>query len=130
MLRQIVYQSRVDPAGPPTDMRMLLQDAQQLNAIDGITGLLYADGERFLQVLEGPDDSVGPTYARIERDDRHHRIVKLVDRMVNAREFGDWTMADRTTRHERDVFDVRMRTALVEASAETRSWFESLIQPA
>ena len=130
MLRQVIYQSRLDPAGPLTDMTELLREAQQLNAIDGITGLLYADGERFLQVLEGPDESVGLTYARICADKRHHHIETLVDRAVAAREFGDWTMADRSTRHARDVFDIRMRSALTEASAETRFWFEQIIQSA
>lgn len=130
MLRQIIYQSRINPAGPPTDLRELLRKAQQLNAIDGITGLLYADGERFLQVLEGPDESVQATYARIKHDSRHHRIAKEGDRSIDAREFGDWSMAERVTRHERDVFDQRMRTALIEASDETRGWFEALIESA
>lgn len=130
MLRQIVYESRVAPAAAPVDMRSLLARAQQLNAIDGVTGLLYADNERFLQVLEGPEESVKLTYGRIEQDVRHHDIVKLVDQAISAREFGDWTMADRTTRHERDVFDVRMRTALVETSDRTRSWFDRMTEPA
>lgn len=130
MLRQIVYRSRVAPAVPATQLADILHSAQQLNAIDGITGLLYADGERFLQVLEGPEESVALTYARILADTRHFDIVKEVDRGIDAREFGDWTMADRSDRRERDVFDIRMRTALTEASAETRSWFDRMIQPA
>ena len=112
------------------DLTGLLLEAQQLNAIDGITGLLYADGHRFLQVLEGPEESVGLTYARIVADPRHTGIVTEVDRLIAAREFGDWTMADRSNRRERDIFDIRMRAALTEASAETRSWFDALIEPA
>lgn len=130
VLRQIVYRSRVDPAAQSADLAQILRTAQQLNAIDGITGLLYADGARFLQVIEGPDDSVALTYARIVADPRHHDIVKEVDRAIDAREFGDWTMADRSDRRECDVFDIRMRGALAEASPETRHWFDAMVQPA
>ena len=111
-------------------MNALLQEAQRLNAVDGVTGLLYTDGERFLQVLEGPAESVTLTYDRILADRRHHRIVKAEDRAIEQREFGDWTMADRSNSRERDIFDVRMRSALTEASAETRSWFERMIEHA
>ena len=130
MLRQIVYQSRVDPTAPMTDLADILTSAQQLNAIDGITGLLYADGARFLQVIEGPEESIALTYARIVADTRHFDIVKEVDRVIEEREFGDWTMADRSDRRERDVFDIRMRLALTEASPETRQWFDLMVQPA
>lgn len=130
VLRQIVYQSRVDPAAPPADLAQILRTAQQLNALDGITGLLYADGARFLQVIEGPEESIALTYARIVADDRHGHILKLVDRAIEAREFGDWTMADRSDRRERDLFDIRMKGALAEASPETRRWFDEMVEPA
>lgn len=88
-LRQILYAS---VCGDGVDLDDILQQSRHNNAVDGITGLLWADGGHFLQVLEGPADSVATAYARIAADTRHRDIRILSDRSVDAREFGYWSM--------------------------------------
>ena len=65
------------------------------NARQDVTGLLVSGGRRFLQVLEGPDQAVLATYARIQNDPRHRGFVLLGCDPVAERAFGQWSMAHR-----------------------------------
>lgn len=87
--RQIFYTSR---SNARVDVDQILQQSRHNNAVDGITGLLWHDGDHFLQVIEGPESSIAATYARIAVDPRHYEVTVLSDRPVTAREFGYWSM--------------------------------------
>jgi hypothetical protein len=71
----------------------ILESARRRNVENGISGaLVYAD-RQFIQILEGPIDSVDETFARI-MDDKRHRDVCLVSRMASEqRVFERWPMA-------------------------------------
>jgi hypothetical protein len=73
----------------------ILAASRRNNRRDRITGLLLHDGRRFLQVLEGTVPSVEAAYARILKDTRHRACVKLDERAVETRMFGEWDMACR-----------------------------------
>lgn len=80
----------------PVDQALLdeiLTASRRNNERCGVTGLLVSGGKRFLQVLEGPDQAVLTTYARIQNDPRHFAFVLLATRPLEARAFGDWSMA-------------------------------------
>ena len=49
----------------------ILAVARRRNLLNGITGLLIADGKRFLQALEGEGGIVEETFVRIKNDPRH-----------------------------------------------------------
>jgi hypothetical protein len=91
-MRQLVYissvrkQADVDPA-------VILAQSRRNNARARVTGLLFFDGKRFLQALEGDDATVDATFARIQADGRHHALVVLSNRTIETREFGEWAMA-------------------------------------
>ena len=70
----------------------ILAASRRNNPADGITGLLVAGKKRFLQALEGPDEMVRATYARIAADPRHFACVVLGERTTDMRQFGDWAM--------------------------------------
>ena len=70
----------------------ILLDARRLNKRDGITGALVCRRDIYLQLLEGPDEKVRETYARICRDDRHANITLLTSETVTDRLFGEWDM--------------------------------------
>jgi len=53
--------------------------------------LLYDDGS-FLQVLEGEREPMSALYERILADRRHTSIMKLLEREIDERQFGDWKM--------------------------------------
>jgi hypothetical protein len=73
----------------------ILDASRRNNVRCGVTGLLVSGGRRFLQVLEGPEQAVLTTYARIQADPRHRGIVLLSCVNVAERAFGEWSMAHR-----------------------------------
>ncbi len=122
---QLVYISSVSPAGPAADVAQILETSRRNNRRDGITGLLYADGTRFLQALEGSPDRVEAAFARIRTDPRHRAIVVLSRRAIDAREFGAWDMAQRTPGTADDGFMARIAMMVRDVSPNVRATFES-----
>lgn len=125
---QLVYISSVSPAGPPADVRPILETSRRNNRRDSITGLLYADNARFLQALEGPDDKVEAAFARIKADPRHRAVVILSRRPIEAREFGEWEMAHRPVGGGDDMLMQRIALLVRGASANVRATFEGFAQ--
>ena len=121
---QLVYVSSVHPLGSVPDIPAILDVSRRNNRRDAITGLLYSDGTRFLQVLEGPGDKVEAAYARICADDRHRATVIFSRRSVDEREFGDWEMAHRSTGMDADTFVLQVTALVANASPRVRATFE------
>lgn len=92
VMLQLIYVSTAR-GGTTVDLDDILAKSRRNNRRDGITGLLHANGRRFLQALEGEPGKVEAAYARIAADPRHFALVVLSRRSVAAREFGDWAMA-------------------------------------
>ncbi|WP_242146595.1 BLUF domain-containing protein [Sphingomonas sp. BAUL-RG-20F-R05-02] len=90
---QLIYISTATPAMREPELTRILSASRRNNARDGISGLLFFNGRRFLQALEGPAAVVETAIARIKADDRHAAVVTLSRREVDTREFGDWAMA-------------------------------------
>ncbi len=74
----------------------ILEVSRRNNLTSGLTGLLLSGGQRFLQVLEGPQADVLATYSRIQDDHRHFGVVRLSSKRITSRAFGEWAMAHRT----------------------------------
>lgn len=129
-MRQVFYVSVSTAEDGRADLESILEQSRHNNALDGVTGLLWSDGRRFMQVLEGPEHSVGPTFARIRADPRHKQIETLIDRHVEEREFGYWSMNYRNRREPADEFDARMRRLFERLSPAVRDAFHGLLSPA
>lgn len=89
---QLVY---ISTARQPLDgagLEAILAASRRNNRRCGVTGLLVSGGRRFLQALEGPDEAVVATYARIAADPRHFALVKLSCGPIAEPGFGDWSM--------------------------------------
>ena len=70
----------------------IVSESRRLNTLNGITGvLLYCDGN-FMQYIEGEEDAVVETFARIRASESHYQINELMNQPILEREFGDWTM--------------------------------------
>lgn len=76
-----------------SDLPRILEKARVKNEHLNITGFLLYDKGSFLQVLEGPEDSVQSVMTSILADDRHGNIKFISNKIVSEREFGDWSMA-------------------------------------
>lgn len=61
--------------------------------MDGVSGILWIDRGTYLQILEGPTESVGLAFGRIAGDARHTDIEVLEDSDGVERQFADWSMA-------------------------------------
>lgn len=89
---QIIYSSAAVVPFSELELQRLLLHARQNNTRLGATGmLLYEDGS-FLQVIEGAGPVLEALFERIGADKRHHRVITLLRREVEARHFGDWAM--------------------------------------
>jgi hypothetical protein len=126
-MRQILYVSTSTVPGDRTDLSGILNQSRHNNAMDGITGLLWSDGRHFLQVFEGPEESVAATFDRIRRDTRHEDLIVLLDRTTEAREFGDWSMVHRRASDPADAYDTHVRRLLSNASQPVQRHFLDLI---
>lgn len=122
---QIVY---ISSAVGTVDTAQILAASRRNNARDGLTGLLYADGRRFLQALEGEALAVERTLERISADPRHRAVVVLSCRDIEVREFGEWAMAERVAGAEGEAFVAHVRTLIANAAPSVRATFDGFVQ--
>ena len=127
-MRQIIYSSisTARSGRADDDLAAILREAIAHNGLDGITGLLYCEDDRFLQVIEGPEESMASLVGRLERDRRHRDMEILIDCTIDTREFGDWAMVYREQRETIDHFDRRMAVLLAGVSPQTERYFRAL----
>lgn len=91
-LRSLTYASRVSDAMSDTEFTQLGLEAGRLNALDGITGLLVFNGERFCQTIEGAPAAIDDLLTRLHRDPRHTDLIILSDEAASERRFRSWDM--------------------------------------
>jgi len=89
----IIYISQAKAETTLTTLVVLLMQARALNKQQQITGaLVYGDGQ-YMQVMEGEEAVLHDLYERVAKDTRHFNVRKLAEGPIEARTFGDWTMA-------------------------------------
>ncbi|MET4108109.1 BLUF domain-containing protein [Hymenobacter sp. UYP22] len=91
-LHHLIYQSTAVLPLSGAELGRLLVQSRTHNDEAGITGMLLYDGNRFLQVLEGPPNSVDAIFGRISLDCRHTEVEVLANGPVAQRQFGNWSM--------------------------------------
>jgi len=89
---QIVYVSAALEPFSLSALDTLLVKARARNTFHKVTGMLLYHSGSFLQVLEGPVDSVELIFNSIRRDPRHTDTKILNTQTVVRREFADWSM--------------------------------------
>lgn len=122
---QLVYISTA--VGDP-EPAAILRASRRNNGRDGVTGLLYYNGRRFLQALEGEQPAVEAAFERIRRDPRHRAVVLLSRREVTEREFGPWAMAERGPDGAGESLMCQVAPLLAGASPNVRGTFEGFMQ--
>ncbi|MFA6967547.1 BLUF domain-containing protein [Bosea sp. (in: a-proteobacteria)] len=83
-------------------LRDILSQSRKNNQKSEITGYLMFDGESFVQVLEGPRESVEATMARIAQDERHRDVTIIAIKPTESRAFHNWTMGGYRRSAEQD----------------------------
>ena len=90
----IMYASKYigQPEDIGSDLVDILETAQTFNAKHNVTGMLFCDEGRFMQVLEGEKSTVQSLMDSIQKDVRHENVTVLLDHAVENRELSDWSM--------------------------------------
>jgi hypothetical protein len=125
---QLVYISTARGAVSAADLQRILLVSRRNNTREGITGLLFFDGMRFLQALEGDPARVVAAYARIASDARHRGVVELSRREIDDREFGRWAMASRTAMEGESAMLDRVAELVADASPTVQATFTGFAQ--
>ena len=123
-MRQLLYISSSTSPAIGDHLSTILVQSRRNNPANGLTGLLWTDGNRFLQVLEGEQVGVQLVFDRILQDTRQRAAVVLHDRRIPERIFAASSVA------LMDENDERLNRALEHADPVVRGTFQSLIQAA
>ena len=104
-LKSLAYTSlaRLDLTGE--DLSAIHRTARELNALDGITGLLIFNGTHFLQIVEGAETAIDELVERLRRDPRHGGLEIRDERRVGQRSFPGWSME--LAQVQSDFFEAR-----------------------
>ena len=90
-LRRVIYVSE-KVGSSEQDVADIVTASTQNNPSKDITGCLVEGKNSFLQILEGPSDSIKSLYKTISEDNRHTNVKRLCDEPVHTRLFSDWSM--------------------------------------
>jgi hypothetical protein len=91
-LKSLTYTSLARLDLEASDIEAIHRTARELNALDGISGLLIFNGTHFLQIIEGAPDAIDELVERLRRDPRHSGLEIRDERIVGERSFPDWSM--------------------------------------
>jgi hypothetical protein len=91
-LKSLTYTSLASLDLDGGDIEAIHAKARELNALDGISGLLVFNGTHFLQIIEGSHQAIDDLVERLRRDRRHSAFEVRDEREVESRAFPDWSM--------------------------------------
>ena len=94
MLVRCLYASRLGKSHSPKLLNDILETSRKHNTKHGVTGVLVATGESFIQVLEGGRAHVSETYNLIAHDKRHTDVTLLSFEEISQRSFEGWSMGE------------------------------------
>jgi hypothetical protein len=94
-LERLVYESTATGTTESIgNLAVILAESQRNNDRDGLTGALAAHRDRYIQVIEGPAQTLDALLRRLENDPRHRDIILLHREPISERLFSRWTMAN------------------------------------
>lgn len=91
-LLRLIYFSHVWKKMTSVQLEQILAKSRENNARNKISGLLCYGGDSFIQILEGPEQSVISLYSTIIQDQRHERCKILDIHLAKKRIFESWAM--------------------------------------
>jgi len=91
-INQLVYVSQSTRKMSTDDLNEIQSSAKNNNQHIDVTGSLFYNGGWFLQVLEGPPETLNALYKKIEKDPRHKNSRILYNEPAKFRTFTRWSM--------------------------------------
>lgn len=92
ILVSMTYASRANPDVSAKDFNEILQQANENNAANGITGMLVFNKDYFLQTIEGPRAQINRLLYSLITDTRHHDLQVIETREIRHRDWAKWSM--------------------------------------
>lgn len=74
------------------DFPNIIDVSKRENDRHGITGILFYDQGRFVQIMEGKEQNIHQLLDNIRKDKRHKNLKVIIDEPVAKREMKDWKM--------------------------------------
>lgn len=91
-INQLIYISQATRKMSNQELVEIHSKAQSNNAKVDVTGSLFYNGGWFLQILEGPMQTLTKLYNKIEEDTRHKNSRVLYNEPAEFRTFTRWSM--------------------------------------
>ena len=91
-INQLVYLSEAVSKMSRADLESIQNIAKTNNQPLDVTGSLFYNGGWFLQILEGPAETLDSLYHKIEKDPRHKNTRVIYNEPAKFRTFGRWSM--------------------------------------
>ena len=95
-LISLIYASRSTECFHEHEIPELLQHGRIANARQEITGMLLYIAGSFLQLLEGPPETVDAVVGKIRLDKRHAQLTVIARESIPERTFEGWTLMHKT----------------------------------
>ena len=94
MLHLIVYTSRYtgNEHTLAADLTRITNQSKNNNPANFITGLLFYQNTRFLQIIEGDQGVLEGLMSLLEGDYRHEDIQRIIDQPIDRRSYDSWNM--------------------------------------
>ena len=90
MLKSICYISNKNSNIIGEHLDKLLHSIISRNNSLNITGVLLLQNDHFFQIMEGDSEIIDEIFRKIEDDERHHGMIKLLDQPISDRIFEDY----------------------------------------
>lgn len=94
-LERLVYESTATGTTSSFgNLAVILAESQRNNDRNGLTGVLAAHRDRYIQGVEGPAQALDALLRRLENDPRHRDVVLIDREPISERLFSRWSMAN------------------------------------
>ena len=90
-LKRVIYVSEKTDSSDAS-LAQIIASSTKNNLETGVTGCLLSGSNSFLQLLEGPRQTIDRLYKIINADSRHKNVVMLTDEDIDDRLFASWSM--------------------------------------
>ena len=90
-LKRVIYVSEKTDYSDAS-LAQIIDSSTKNNPETGVTGCLLSGSNSFLQLLEGPRQTIDSLYVTINADNRHKNVVVLIDEDIDERLFASWSM--------------------------------------
>lgn len=93
MLHRLVYVSEINAERTP-NIGEIMAEASRFNRANDVTGALWFDGQFFIQLLEGDEETLSNIFEnRIKKANSHTNVRLSCFEPCNNKLFPDWSMA-------------------------------------